>query len=423
MLIAASLAAPAAAVREPLPPMGSTPMTKRGPLAWDNYAVDPNYGLLGGGFTRLLTHSVADATAVQWAPKVRQFLEFCIQRGWQLTSELEVDRALADYMDVQCYGERKRPTLGSVVMFGLLVIWPELRNKLPLALRSLKSWQKLSGVSEGGPLPEEAIYAIALYMLEHGYYLEAVWTLAQYDVYGREQDMEMLKVADIVWDGQCVALAFGVSSRGEEVKTGTNQGAVVRRGVVANLLLGLRGFRGGTDEKLFGIDQVRFRKLWHQACRALGMPWAPPPHGIRHSGPSEDVARGRATLEQVRRRGRWKALSSVQRYSKTFALTQFRAKMPVVVREAGLRATRDLKAEVLRALRCRPLPRGSLPKALEDAVRKAAAKDVAAELLTVKAPRACRAKGTKVRDDDISDEGGGLFSDETFGEDTGWWTE
>ena len=113
----------------------------------------------------------------------------------------------------------------------------------------------------------------------------------------------------------------------------------------------------------------------------------------------------------------------MQRYSKTFALTQFRAKMPEVVREAGLRATRDLKAEVLRALRCRPLPRGSLPKALEDAVRKAAAKDVAAELLKIKAPRTRRPRTAKASDDDNTDEGGGLFSDETFGEDTGWWTE
>ncbi|CAK0906328.1 unnamed protein product [Prorocentrum cordatum] len=344
--------------REPLPPLGSAPMIKRGPPAWGNYAT------------------------------VHQFLEFCIRRGWQLTSELEADRALADCMDIRCYGERKRATLRSVVLFGLLVSWPELRNRLPLALRSLKKWQKLAGTSEGGPLPEEAIYAIVIYMFEHGHYLEGVWTLTQYDVYGREQ----------------------------EVKTGTNQGAVIRRGVVANLALGLRDFQTGKEERLFGTDQVRFRKLWHQACRALGMPWALPPHGIRHSGPSEDVARGRATLEQVGRRGRWEALSSVQRYSKTLALAQFRARMPQVALEAGSQAARDLQAEVLRAIRCRSAPRGSLPKLLEDAVRESLAKDVAAELLKTKAPRSRRSSLARNND---SDDLGGLFSDETFGENTG----
>ena len=76
----------------------------------------------------------------------------------------------------------------------------------------------------------------------------------------------------MVWDGQCVALAFGAASRGEEVKTCTDQGGVACWGVIANLALGLRGFKAGKDEKLFDINQMQFRKLWHQACRALGMP-------------------------------------------------------------------------------------------------------------------------------------------------------
>ena len=38
------------------------------------------------------------------------------------------------------------------------------------------------------------------------------------------------------------------------------------------------------------------------------------------------AARG-ASLEEIRRRGRWLALSSVQRYTKTFVLTKSRASM------------------------------------------------------------------------------------------------
>ncbi|CAK0891788.1 unnamed protein product, partial [Prorocentrum cordatum] len=316
-------------------------------------------------------YAPSEADAADGCPgEVRQFPNFCIQRGWQLTSVSEVNRALADYMGIQCYGERKRATLGSVVLFGMLVVWPELRNQLPLALRSLKSWQKVAGTSEGGPLAEEAVYAIAIYMIEQGRYVEAAWTLMQHGVRGREQDMEMLK----------------------ELKTGTNQGAVIGRGGVANLVLGLRDFRTGKDEKLFGIDQIRFQKLWHQACRALGMPWAPRPHGIRHTGPGEDIARGPASLEKV-------------------------------VRDSGVRAGRDLKAEILRALRMRPRPGGSLPEALENAIKKSLAKDVAAELMKIKSSTARSSKKANQTDDDDQDSPGGLFSDETFGEDTGWWTE
>ncbi|CAK0895131.1 unnamed protein product [Prorocentrum cordatum] len=346
----------ASAGREPLQPMGATPMTKRGHLAWDNYATDPNAGLLDGGFTRLLTHLVAYATAAQWASK--------------LTSESEVDRALADCVDIQCYGERKRATLGSVVLFGMLVIWPELRNEFPFALRGLESWQKLAGASEGGPPPEEAIYAIAIYMIEQGRYVEAVC--------GRRAGRPVLGPGP--WRG------------GGGGETGAGQGAVARRGSVANLVLGPRGFRASKDEELFGIDQVRFRKLWNQ-----------------------DTARGRASPEQVRRRGRWKALSSVQRYSKTFALTQFRARMPEVVWESGMRAGRDLKAEILGALLRRPFPSGSLPEAIENDVKRGLAKDVAAELMEIKSSGARSFKKASHAGDDDRDSSGGLFSGETFG--------
>ena len=134
------------------------------------------------------------------------------------------------------------------------------------------------------------------------------------------------------------------------------------------------------------------------------------------------MAKGRSTLEQVRRRGRWKALSSVQRYSKTFALTQFRARMPEKVLKAGTAATNNLKAELLRALRRRPLPVGGVAMASEQALVSGPARDVAAELMTTGKANPRRGK-PKNMDADEDDGSGGLCSDETFGEDTGWWTE
>jgi len=45
-----------------------------------------------------------------------------------------------------------------------------------------------------------------------------------------------------------------------------------------------------------------------------------PPHSLRHSGPSHKVIRNECTLEEIRRRGRWKSPKSVQRYTKTHTL-------------------------------------------------------------------------------------------------------
>ena len=172
--------------------------------------------------------------------------------------------------------------------------------------------------------------------------------LIQYDTYGREQDMEQLRAEDISFDGKHVALMFGVSARGESVKTGSNQGVIICRSPVADVCLGLRPKTGA--EKLFKSSQVQFRKLWHKACGALGISFTGPPHSLRHAGPSEDISRGRASLEVVRRRGRWRSMDSVQRYSKTFALTKYRSRMPETIRLRGERIAADLRGHLVEAL-------------------------------------------------------------------------
>ena len=53
-----------------------------------------------------------------------------------------------------------------------------------------------------------------------------------------------------------------------------------------------------------------------KACDLLGIE-CPVLHKLRHTGPANDTLRGTKSLEQIRRRGRWATLKSVERYSKT----------------------------------------------------------------------------------------------------------
>lgn len=198
-------------------------------------------------------------------------------------------------------------------------------------------------------MAEEAIFGIALDMMKQGKCVEGVWALVQCDAYRREQDIENLRGQDVSFHNGVVALDLGVSSRGESVKTGSNQGATIRRGVISDLLLSL-GELAPRGARLLPITQAEFRRTWHATCRRLGLEWAGPPHRLRHSGPSEDIARERSSLEAVRRRGWWKSMTSVQRYSKTFALVKIRARMPPTTRTAGEEIAKDLRAAVKAAL-------------------------------------------------------------------------
>jgi hypothetical protein len=324
---------------------------KRGPLAWENWHSDPLLPLRAGGTTRLLAHAISDSSAALWIPKVRAFFEHCAEHGEELETAARIDMAAAQYMDFLCYGSLAHPSQGALLLFGLLCLAPELKGKLSLAARSMKSWTKLVSTVEGGPVPEDIIMLIAVNLMATGCTEDAVWVLVQYDVYGREQDMQQLHVENVSFDGSRVALLFGDSSRGMSTKTGANQGTIIRRGIMADLMLTMQEFR--TEHKqpmIFTISQQTLRANWHRVCRTIGVPFAGPPHSIRHSGPSEDLSRNIASLETVRRRGRWKAVESVQRYTKTFALVRFWSRTPSITRDRATRAAGDLRHALLVAI-------------------------------------------------------------------------
>ena len=55
----------------------------------------------------------------------------------------------------------------------------------------------------------------------------------------------------------------------------------------------------------------------------------------RHTGASVDLARNYRSLDQVKRRGRWSAGKSVERYAKTGAWIAAEAAQPGWVRDRG----------------------------------------------------------------------------------------
>ena len=58
-------------------------------------------------------------------------------------------------------------------------------------------------------------------------------------------------------------------------------------------------------------------------------------HRLRHTGPANDTLRGTKSLEQIRRRGRWASLKSVERYSKTAHIVVDLAHLDPEVRRIG----------------------------------------------------------------------------------------
>ena len=337
-------------------PKERVPLVKRGALAWENARSSPVLGLEEGGTTRLLAHAVADSSAREYLKPVRAFLEFAQESQLSLGSLPQIDKALAKRLDELCYVQNRGVSEGSKLVSGWLSVYPEHKGHLPLTMRSILSWMRLQTGEEGGPLPDFTIAAMGLQLIENGEIDAAIAAWLQEDTYGREQDWEGLCSEDILVDErtQRCALLLGNTARGETVKTGGNQGVTVDAPWLAAIMMQIKRRLPG-PQPVFPMSQSCFRRKWWQAGRDLHIEEIlKPPHALRHSRPSRDVLLASRTLEEIRRRGRWVSLKSVQRYTKTFMLVKEMGRTPEGIRARGQAFLAAPEATLLSAVQSSP---------------------------------------------------------------------
>ena len=87
--------------------------------------------------------------------------------------------------------------------------------------------------------------------------------------------------------------------------------------------------------RVFEFTQQKFRAEWGASLLRLGLEWVGPPHTLRHSGPSRDAFENRRTLEDIRRRGRWSQIKSIQRYSKRHELVVHKSRLTPTAKKQG----------------------------------------------------------------------------------------
>ena len=306
-----------------------------GQYVFENFQREERAGHHPAEGLRLLAHAVQDSTMLaKYIPAVRAFLMFAASRHHRFMSCADVDIALATYLDWACFGDELSFSGASNCFFGMLAVFPELHSKLPIAHRAWKSWERNHLAGEGTPVPQEAAYIIAEWMRSNNFMLESLLTELIIDAYLRSGDWEKMRAADVYCDGTSVAIILGTSERGERTKTGPNQGVVLDSQVLSRDVLRLKGARE-PQQRLFPFAPSHYRSLWNQAKAALKMEWLGPPHNLRHGGASRDLESKNRDLEGIRRRGRWKGLESVQRYTKVWVLAREREKLSKEQRTHG----------------------------------------------------------------------------------------
>jgi len=276
-----------------------------------------------------------DTTAIKhYLPAVRGFLDYAREHDMEVEGR-GLDDSLAAYLCHMCYEKDMHPGNGDKLVHGIRYLWPDKASGLPLSVRSLLGWHRIHIHGEGGPMPKEVIACIAEWMREHDQSEEALLVELAFDCYLRTGEAFALRQSDVVISrdkgSTRAALRIGVAERGESSKTGMRQGVIVDADWLTHELANRSNTNAGAkrsgEQPLIRTSPVKFRQAWHDALSALRLEYTPP-HTLRHSGPSEDLASGYRTFLQVQRRGRWSSDKSVLRYAKTHTLCEAAARSP-----------------------------------------------------------------------------------------------
>ena len=301
-------------------------LTKSGPNAWATFKQSPS-SFHKNGINPLIVHSCQDDTMLtKYIPRVLEFLKWSLKQGATFRTEAEVDQWMADYMADACYGRGKGVDFGSSTFFGFLALFPEFKHKLDRSYRAYKGWKAIHVGGEGVGIPEEAVAILSAAMIRDGAPEASLITDLSFDCYLRSHEWCQIRVADVHDDGNLCSIMLGVAERGEKVKTGVRQGVVIDSPKVRTRLRHHIAKKAPLDH-VFSMSSGEFHGYWERSKLLANLSWAGPEHSLRHAGASRDIEKGTRTLEQVRRRGRWHTLDSVQRYTKTWALVRARARM------------------------------------------------------------------------------------------------
>ena len=310
-------------------PVQREPLQKKGAKAWMHAKTHtPVWN------NRLVIHAVDDETNRNYQKAVMAFLKYARLHDLPFNSYEARDKSMAKYLEHQCYVDLTSVNTGSLAFFGFLHIFEDHRDKMPTAARALKAWQRLAQGNEGGPISRETVGILALAMIISGKLIPAMVVLLSFDCFLREQDWQGLVARDCARDPNGnIALLFGVRERGEKVKTGSNQGVVIKDRTTAKLMHALLDSLQ-SDDMVFPMTATAFRRQWWQILKAMGLEFCGPPHNLRHAGAATFVEE-KGDLEECRRRGRWSVMSSVQRYTKVHWLGRHRAQVPPRLLAAG----------------------------------------------------------------------------------------
>eukprot|EP00438_Fugacium_kawagutii_P020835 Skav200772 [mRNA] locus=scaffold2001:422297:423250:+ [translate_table: standard] len=280
---------------------------------------------------RLKAQKVSQQTLNRYLGSIDEFEKWVAGKKVKLTAH-NLDRQVTLYLTHLQEDLDSEVSAGTYLVFGLQLLrcTTNKADFLTESKEALKGWRKRRPGSMRLPVPEEFIYDLATLAIEQGRIDIAMLLTIQLDAYLRPSEALDLTQAHLAPPNGRRYPFWGIvvapADLGDQTKTGTSDDSVLLGDLQHNKWVGtaFKLFVDSTSDALFDSVNLAFYEKWlHTACKQLRYKTScVSPHVLRHAGASNDVYHKRRNLQEVQRRGRWKAKSSVSRYEKHALLVQ-----------------------------------------------------------------------------------------------------
>ena len=294
----------------------------------------------------------------------------------QPSTYAELDLLLShfiEYLHVRGRGKG----MATHAFYGLIMVFRGARGHLPYSSSMLAGWRVEQPSMQHPPLTWPLTCAIAHNLACDGHYKAAVATLLAFDCFLRIGELTSIQASHIT-DSKDVdrRIKSQLSIYLPQAKTGVNQSVQIIdpavRALVTDVLRtalenGGTGASAGSDSgagaaaaasahslklskrvremankeaPLFGVNAALYRKLFKRACKQLGLSESFVPHSLRHGG-ATTLYMLKVPVMDIKVRGRWKAVSTVERYLQAGEAVMFTVRAPKATLELGHRVATD----------------------------------------------------------------------------------
>jgi integrase len=266
----------------------------------------------------LWASSIAPSTLAAYTSNVRRFIAYTGLTEQELLrrSPARIDRKLAAYV-AHLHAAGDSYSYATQAVYGLIFFHPHLHALLPVTRRCVKGWERTRSHRSYPPITWELTLLLSLCLAKRGEHAMAVACLLAFDGYLRVREYLRLEYRDVarMSDPRLGAAHTNMAIRLARAKTGVNQWVSVRDpSVMAALADYLDSRKWQPDKRVFPFGASRWRRCIADVCASLGVTDVRiVPHSFRHGGATRDYLRG-YTIEQIMLHGRWRSMSSAQRY-------------------------------------------------------------------------------------------------------------